>query len=94
MKLIILVISFLSAINLNAQTIGKIPVGSTKNPSADEKVATFGEGCFWHAEIVFQSLVGVRDAVSGYAGGRDTRPNYEKVASEKNRTRRSGSSIL
>jgi peptide-methionine (S)-S-oxide reductase len=83
MKLIILVISFLSALNINAQTIGKIPVGSTKNPSANEAVATFGEGCFWHAEIVFQSLAGVRDAVSGYAGGTDTRPNYEKVASGK-----------
>ena len=44
-------------------------------------VATFAEGCFWHTEIVFQSLVGVRDAVSGYAGGTDTNPDYEKVSS-------------
>jgi len=42
-------------------------------------VAYFSEGCFWHAEIVFQSLVGVRDAVSGYAGGTDKHPDYEKV---------------
>ena len=56
MRLIILVISLLSALNINAQTNGKIPVGSTKNPSANEAVATFGEGCFWHAEIVFQSV--------------------------------------
>src|SRR6516164_4129648 len=58
----------------------KIPVGSTK-PFAHEAVATFAEGCFWHSEIVFQSLVGVRDAVSGYAGGTDTNPDYEKVSS-------------
>jgi peptide-methionine (S)-S-oxide reductase len=83
MRLIILVISLLSALSINAQRAGKIPVGSTKNPSTNEAVATFGEGCFWHAEIVFQSLVGVRDAVSGYAGGTDTRPNYEKVAAGK-----------
>lgn len=44
-----------------------------------EAVATFSEGCFWHAEIVFQSLVGVRDAVSGYSGGTDVNPSYEKV---------------
>ena len=44
-----------------------IPLGS-KKPWPNEAVATFSEGCFWHAEIVFQSLVGVRDAVSGYAG--------------------------
>ncbi len=56
-----------------------IPVGSAK-PAGKESVATFAEGCFWHAEIVFQSLVGVRDAVSGYAGGHDTDPDYEKVS--------------
>lgn len=57
----------------------KIPLGSTKHPSPNEQVATFSEGCFWHAELVFQSLVGVRDAVSGYAGGTDASPTYEKV---------------
>lgn len=46
-----------------------------------ESVATFGEGCFWHAEIIFQSLAGVRDAVSGYAGGQETSPTYEEVSS-------------
>ncbi|MEO5572658.1 MAG: peptide-methionine (S)-S-oxide reductase MsrA [Bacteroidia bacterium] len=56
----------------------KFPLGS-KNISANEAVATFAEGCFWHSEIVFQSLVGVRDAVSGYSGGSDTQPDYEKV---------------
>ena len=50
-------------------------------PDSKEAVATFSEGCFWHAEIVFQSLVGVRDAVSGYAGGNTTNPTYDKVAS-------------
>ncbi|MEJ7770233.1 MAG: peptide-methionine (S)-S-oxide reductase MsrA, partial [Chitinophagaceae bacterium] len=58
-----------------------IPVGSQKVAKANEAVATFGEGCFWHAEIVFQSLVGVRDAVSGYAGGRSKNPDYESVCS-------------
>jgi len=57
-----------------------IPLGSKTNGAANEAVATFAEGCFWHAEIVFQSLVGVRDAVSGYAGGTDTKPDYEKVS--------------
>ncbi|MBS1741657.1 MAG: peptide-methionine (S)-S-oxide reductase MsrA [Bacteroidetes bacterium] len=57
----------------------QIPVGS-KKAGKNEAVATFAEGCFWHAEIVFQSLVGVRDAVSGYAGGTDEDPTYEKVS--------------
>ena len=56
------------------------PLGSSK-PVPNEAVAYFSEGCFWHAEIVFQSLAGVRDAVSGYAGGTDPKPDYGKVAS-------------
>ena len=56
-----------------------IPVKESGKPSPNEQVADFSEGCFWHAEIVFQSLVGVRDAVSGYAGGADPHPDYEKV---------------
>ena len=58
-----------------------IPVKESDRPSPNEAVADFSEGCFWHAEIVFQSLVGVRDAVSGYAGGTDKHPDYEKVCS-------------
>lgn len=38
-------------------------------PNENKAVATFAEGCYWHTEIVFQSLEGVRDAVSGYAAG-------------------------
>jgi len=56
-----------------------IPAKESDKPSPNEAVAYFAEGCFWHAEIVFQSLVGVRDAVSGYAGGTDKHPDYEKV---------------
>lgn len=52
----------------------------SKKPLPNEAVADFSEGCFWHAEIVFQSLVGVRDAVSGYAGGTTTNPTYEEVS--------------
>ena len=82
MKLIPLFISIFflnSCVRSQSQTVN-FPIGSIK-PMANEAVATFSEGCFWHAEIVFQSLAGVRDAVSGYAGGIDTRPDYEKVAS-------------
>ena len=57
-----------------------IPLGTKAKTTANEAVATFAEGCFWHAEIIFQSLVGVRDAVSGYAGGTDAKPDYEKVS--------------
>src|SRR4051812_24445914 len=58
----------------------KIPTAEKTKPSKNEAVATFAEGCFWHTEIVFQSLQGVRDAVSGYAGGSDKKPDYDKVS--------------
>lgn len=62
----------------NTQPVN-IPEKEPGKPSPNEAVAYFAEGCFWHAEIVFQSLAGVRDAVSGYAGGTDKHPDYEKV---------------
>ena len=31
--------------------------------------ATFAAGCFWHEEALFESVKGVVEAVSGYAGG-------------------------
>jgi peptide-methionine (S)-S-oxide reductase len=57
-----------------------IQPGITQKPSSPEAVATFAEGCFWHTEIVFQSLLGVRDAISGYAGGTTVNPAYEAVS--------------
>ena len=43
--------------------------------------ATFGAGCFWCVEAVFQNLKGVEKVVSGYAGGRIKNPTYKEVCS-------------
>ncbi|MCB0194229.1 MAG: peptide-methionine (S)-S-oxide reductase MsrA [Anaerolineae bacterium] len=43
------------------------------------KKATFGSGCFWCTEAVFQSLKGVHQVVSGYAGGFVDNPTYQQV---------------
>jgi peptide-methionine (S)-S-oxide reductase len=43
--------------------------------------ATFGGGCFWCMEAVFESVRGVKSVVSGYAGGTVARPTYEMVCS-------------
>lgn len=45
--------------------------------------ATFGTGCFWCTEAVFQMLDGVISATSGYSGGNDKNPTYEQVCSGK-----------
>ena len=41
----------------------------------------FAGGCFWGVEAVFESLEGVTDAVSGYAGGSAPSPSYKEVSS-------------
>jgi peptide-methionine (S)-S-oxide reductase len=41
--------------------------------------AYFASGCFWCTEAIFESLRGVKDAVSGYAGGQTKNPTYEQV---------------
>ncbi|MBN2732709.1 MAG: peptide-methionine (S)-S-oxide reductase MsrA [Balneolaceae bacterium] len=43
--------------------------------------ATFGAGCFWCVEAVFQSLKGVKSVTSGYAGGHIKNPSYREVCS-------------
>jgi peptide-methionine (S)-S-oxide reductase len=41
--------------------------------------ATFGNGCFWCTEAVFQRLKGVTKVVSGYSGGHVKHPTYHQV---------------
>ncbi len=43
------------------------------------KTATFGGGCFWCVEAVFQQVKGVQAVVSGYSGGRVAHPSYQQV---------------
>lgn len=43
--------------------------------------ATFGGGCFWCVEAVFQRLKGVEKVVSGYSGGKIENPTYQQVTS-------------
>lgn len=42
------------------------------------KKAYFASGCFWCVEAVFESVVGVKESVSGYAGGHTANPTYEE----------------
>jgi peptide-methionine (S)-S-oxide reductase len=45
--------------------------------------ATFGAGCFWCVEAVFEQLDGVTSVVVGYAGGHTAHPTYEQVCTGK-----------
>ena len=48
-------------------------------PPAGAQLATFGGGCFWCTEAVFQQLKGVHSVKPGYSGGTVKNPTYEQV---------------
>ena len=45
------------------------------------KTAYFASGCFWCSEAIFELIVGVKSAESGYTGGKTVNPTYEQVCS-------------
>ncbi len=49
------------------------------------QTAYFASGCFWCVEAVFESVDGVAEAVSGYAGGEKPNPTYKIVCSGKSK---------
>ena len=57
-----------------AQT--KLPMNDATNKTA---VATFGGGCYWCTEAIFQMIPGVKSVTSGFAGGTRENPTYEEV---------------
>lgn len=63
------------------QKNAKMP--TTQHPPQQElskySQATFAAGCFWHEEALFESVKGVKEAISGYAGGTAKNPTYETV---------------
>jgi len=72
-----------SAVLLSFLSAGAIPAVAADMSARDqphEAVATFAGGCFWCVENGFEKLPGVRDAVSGYTGGKVENPTYEQVS--------------
>lgn len=49
------------------------------SPNTTTDTATFGTGCFWCTEAIFQELEGVIKSTSGYSGGHVANPSYKEV---------------
>ena len=49
----------------------------------ENKVAYFASGCFWCVEAIFESVIGVDEAISGYAGGHTLNPTYQTIGTGK-----------
>lgn len=58
----------------------KAPEKNTENWDNYAK-AYFASGCFWCVEAVFESVTGVQEAISGYAGGKASTATYDQVSS-------------
>ena len=61
-------------------------LGQNKNTTKPLKASnletiTLAGGCYWCVEAVYENLMGVQSAVSGYAGGKTPDPTYETVSS-------------
>lgn len=80
MKYILILIAVLS-ISCNADNKELYKDKSEEYMSENLQTATFGAGCFWCVEAVFQRIDGVESVISGYTGGEVANPSYEAVCS-------------
>jgi len=80
------VISFLLIAAMSSHSNAQFSIDQTKNMTNSEndtdiQVATFGSGCFWCTEAIFQNIDGVEKVESGYMGGHVKNPTYKEVCS-------------
>lgn len=68
---------FLGAVLLT--TFVQVNAQKKQNMNTDLAVATFGNGCFWCTEAIFQQLKGVESVYPGYTGGTVKNPSYKEV---------------
>lgn len=81
------VILFSGVLILSGLLIFSCKEGNSKNmqeemknlQSEEYEKATFGSGCFWCTEAIFERVKGVKAVVSGYSGGHVENPSYEEV---------------
>lgn len=63
----------------NGQDAKKSTINNEKMQQENLNYITFGGGCFWCVEGVFENLKGVESIVSGYSGGHKNNPTYQEV---------------
>ena len=79
-QLLALILSTATVLTPFANAADNVKTESTSaDKAANLERVTFGGGCFWCLEAVFQRLKGVKSVASGYAGGKIEHPTYEQV---------------
>ncbi|MDM4014336.1 peptide-methionine (S)-S-oxide reductase MsrA [Roseiconus lacunae] len=72
---------FLLAVVLLLVTVVRTDQTFADDPARSEKLetATFGGGCYWCTEAIFQQIDGVQSVKPGFMGGRSDSPTYDQV---------------
>ena len=78
----VILIAFISAYTFKQLSYDKSVKAINLTPVKGKAITAFAEGCFWHTELVFESLLGVDSVISGYAGGHTENPSYSQVGTE------------
>jgi peptide methionine sulfoxide reductase msrA/msrB len=84
MKIILLIAVFIVtgmlAVGFVHSSHEKTGKETNMNRQDKDRTATFAGGCFWCVEADFEKVSGVKEVVSGYAGGDKDNPTYEEVS--------------
>jgi len=78
-KAIFSLLGFCSLFACNSEKSYKAMSASFMNAVEKTDTATFGTGCFWCTEAIFEQLNGVLSVTSGYSGGAVANPTYKAV---------------
>lgn len=76
----LLLVAFAAIFTLGAADFPDPQTDATPAPPKRKEIAVLAGGCFWGVEAVFEHVKGVKDVVSGFAGGGKSAANYEKVS--------------
>lgn len=79
--LLFVAILIFSACNSKAQKTQSMQEKNIHSTNTELQEATFGAGCFWCVEAIFEEVKGVKSVVAGYAGGQEKNPTYRQVSS-------------
>jgi peptide-methionine (S)-S-oxide reductase len=80
--LLVLILTFSTSCGNNSQETATKPEIANADPVEVPKQnglkrAYFASGCFWCVEAIYESVRGVEEVISGYAGGHTKNPTYE-----------------
>ncbi len=80
MKKMFLAVATFAGLVVFAKQTNTIKITNMDNSTATiTDTATFGTGCFWCTEAIFQEVEGVIKVTSGYSGGFNENPTYKEV---------------